>query len=430
MFPKGKPPFDLKDLPPGLPDFRFLYFSELLKRLVCAGKIGNRIGKLTDIVFALKEHYPEPVGLYLEHGWGKPTEFIPWGNVIKIEDDAIFVKPPEDGNTYPPFKDQPGWLLVDSHLIGRTILDMDGRRLEVVNDVHLLASKGRMLLVHVDTSLNGILRRWGLGGLKLIKENLISWKFVQPLSLEDAAITDKVSLSVTKKQLQDLPSEDLADALEELSGKEQQALFSALDSEKAAETLLEAEPRAQRKLIANLRKERARTLFSEMTVAQLAALFSILPHHDATALLELLPPESAQRVRGILSERESAAQALMSRKYMTAPATATVGQILSTVRSSGLEHNAVSYVYVVREDGRTLTGVVDLRDLVLASDTTPLSSMMVEPVVSAKADDLQEDLAEIFAKYHYRMIPVVDTQDRIMGVIHYNDIMKGQATRI
>ena len=75
---------------------------------------------------------------------------------------------------------------------------------------------------------------------------------MQPLSLEDAVPTDRVSLSVTRKQLAELPGEDLADALEELSGKEQQALFSALDPEKAAETLIEAEPRAQRQIMARL----------------------------------------------------------------------------------------------------------------------------------------------------------------------------------
>ena len=53
---------------------------------------------------------------------------------------------------------------------------------------------------------------------------------------------------------------------------------------------------------------------------------------------------------------------------------------------------------------------------------------MVSPVVTAEADDVQEDLSEMFAKYHYRMIPVVDDHDRLLGVIQYNDIMKGVET--
>ena len=422
--PTVQPP-RVPDLPPGLGSFRFLYFSQLLKRPVCAGKIKDRIGRLSDLVFALKEPYPEAAGLYLEFGWGKPTQFIPWERVSKIEDDAIFVKPPESGETYPPFVDQPGWMLVDAHLMGRTILDTDGRRTEVVNDVHLLDAKGRLLLVHVDTSFNGILRRWGLGGLRLIKDDFISWKYVQPLSVEDAVATDKVSLSVTKRQMLELPSEDLADALEELKGEEQQALFSALDSEKAAETLLEAEPRAQRQLIADIRKERARMILSEMSIPQLAKLFSVLPHDDVTEMMELLSADDAAKIRSILSEREATAGALMSSEFVAVAPGMKVGPLLQQIRTSGRDPESISYIYVVNGDGRTLVGIVDLRELVLAPDEAAVAEIMTSPVVSAEEADLQDDLAEIFAKYHYRMIPIVDEHDRLLGVIRYNEIMAG-----
>jgi CBS domain-containing protein/sporulation protein YlmC with PRC-barrel domain len=418
------------DLPPGIGSFRFLYFSDLLKRPVCAGKIQDRRGKLTDLVFALKEPYPAAAGIYLEHGWGKPTEFIPWERVLRIDDDAIFVMPPPEGGQYPPFVDQPGWIMLDAHLMGRTILDMDGRRMEVVNDIHLLEAKGHLLLIHVDTSFNGFLRRWGLSRIHDVKEDLISWKYVQPLSVEDVVTTDKVSLSVTRRQLKELPSEDLADALEQLTGSEQQALFSALDSEKAADTLMEAEPRAQRQLIANLRKERARQIFSEMTIPQLANLFSVLPHDDTVELMALLPAESARRIRDILAEREARASSLLSSEFVAFPKEARVGEVLAHIRRSGLEPHHISYIYVVVPDGNVLQGVVDLRDLLLAGDQVALSELMVAPVVSAEQDDTQEDLAQIFAKYHYRMIPVVDPQDRLLGVIRYKDIMKELVTRI
>lgn len=409
---------------PQVGSLRFLYFSDLLKRPVCAGKIQDRRGKLTDLVFALKEPYPEAAGIYLEHGWGKPTEFVPWERVLRIEDDAIFVMPPDQGERYPPFVDQAGWILLDTHLMGRTILDMDGRRIEVVNDVHLLEAKGRLLLVHVDTSFNGFLRRWGLGRVHAVKEDLISWRYVQPLSVEDAVTTDKVSLSVTRRQLKELPSEDLADALEQLTGSEQAALFSALDSEKAADTLMEAEPRAQRQLIANLRMERARQILGEMTVPQLANLFSVLPHDDTVEMMALLPSETVRRIKTILAEREAKARDLLSGEFVAFPKEARVRDVLDHVRRSGLEPHHVSYIYVVAPEGKILQGVVDLRELLLARDDASLGEIMASPVVSAEEDDTQEDLTQIFAKYHYRTIPVVDAQDRILGVIRYKDIMK------
>jgi magnesium transporter len=420
----------MHDVPQTTGAFRFLFFSELDNRSVCAGKIKDRIGKVSDLVFRLAEPYPEAVGIYMEYGWGKPTQFVPWERVLRVEEDAIFVKPPEEGSAYPPFVDQAGWILLDKHLMGRTILDMDGRRTEVVNDVHLLESRGRMLIVHVDLSFNGFLRRWGLGRLRWFKDQFISWKYVQPLSLEDATTTDRVSLSVTRKQMHELPSEDLADALEELSGEEQQALFSALDSEKAAETLLEAEPRAQRQIIANLRQERARTILSEMSVAQLADLFSVLPHDDMTDLMALLPKDQAERIRDILSEREAEARDLVAPDFVTATSDATVGRTLSELRLSGREPEQISYIYIVEGDAKTLCGVVDIRELVLAADHKTLQEIMVSPVVSAEEGDQREDIAELFAKYRYRMIPVVDEHDRILGVIRYKDIVRGLETRV
>ena len=416
------------DLPPGIGSYRFLYFSDLMKRPVCAGKIRDRVGRLTDLVFALKEPYPEVVGIYLEHGWGKPTEFIPWDRVLRIEDDAIFVTSPEGGGPFPPFVDQAGWILINEHFMGRTVFDMDGRRIEVVNDVQLLFSQGHLLLVHVDISFNGFLRRWGLRWLSWSKDQLISWRYVQPLSLEDVGTKDAVTLSVTRKQIKELPGEDLADALEELSGKEQQAVFSVLDSEKAAEVLVEAEPRAQRQLIASIRRERARSILSEMSIPQLADLFSVLPHDDMVEMMELLPKEDAARIQAIASDREATARVMMSNAFVAFPREARVGDVLRELRGSKREHEVITYIYVVGADN-ALTGVVDLRDLVLARDEVLLAELMASPVVAAEADDMREDLVEMFVKYHFRMLPVVDRIDRLLGVLHYKDIMKGLVAR-
>ena len=412
----------------GYEDYQTLYFSELLNRRIVAGKVTQKVGRLTDLVFRLVEPYPDAVGLYVEHSGGHPNEFIPWDKVVKIEDDAIFITPAEGSGPYPSFVDQKGWLQLNDHLMGRTILDMDGRRTEVVNDIQFLYSKGKMIIVHVDTSFNGFLRKWGLGRFKWAKDQFISWRYVQPLPLEDAGTADAVSLSVTHKQIKELPTEDLADALESLSGKQQTAVFSTLDSETAAEVLAEAEPRAQRQLIANVRREKAQTILSEMSVSQIADLFSVLPHDQMVKMMELLPPEQAQRIKTIVSNRESTAGVLMTGDCVTAGKETKVADILREIRTSKRTHENISYVYVTMGADKLLLGVVDLRDLVLASDEAVLGDLMVSPVVSAQQDDLRDDLAEVFAKYHYRMIPVVDAKDHLLGVIHYNDIMRGLVT--
>lgn len=404
--------------------FQFFWFSELLSRPVCVPTFEHPLGKLSDLVFKLNEPYPEAVGLYIEHGWGKPTEFVPWNSVITVQRNVIIVQPPETGTAYPPFVDQAGWILINEHLMGRTILDMDGRRVEVVNDVHLLESKGRLIIVHADVSFNGFLRKWGFGSLRWIADKLIPWRYVQPFSLEDAAKTDAVSLSITKEEAKELPSEDLADVLEMLSGEEQEAFFSALDSEKAAETLIHAEPRAQRQLIEDLPKERAKAILSELSIPQLADLFSVLPHDDMTELMHLLPEDRARRIHMIFSEEEVKVRQLASSDYCAFTQEVTAGDVLETIKKSICDHETISYIYVVAENG-VLIGVVDLRRLVLAAADSPLSDIMSTAVVSAEEDQTRADLQGIFGKYRYRMIPVVDDLDHLLGVIRYNDLMQG-----
>ncbi len=404
------------------PEYDTYFFTALLGRHVCETRAEFRIGKLTDLVFRLSEPYPEAVGIFISHGWGNPTEFIPWDRVSRIEGGTIFVLPPVTGDRYPPFVDQPGWILLNEHLVGKEIFDMEGRRLEIVNDVQLLSSRGRMILAHVDTSFNGFLRKWRLDWIGRQKDQLISWKFVQPLSIEDATSSRKVSLSLTRSQIHEVPSEDLADALEELSGREQEAVFSALESDKAAETLLEAEPRAQRQLVADLPPDRARTILSGMSAAQIADLLEALPLDDRRELIALLPSEQAERTRAILSQHEPTAGELVASTYVALPPETPVAEALRRLHASQLNKRFLQYVYVVQPPGQVLLGVADLRELVVAEATATLGEVMAEPAVSAERDLLEDDVRRMFEKYRYRMLPVVDASNHLLGVIHYRDI--------
>ncbi len=405
-------------------EFQLLFFSKLLSRRIRRDKTNQKNGRLTDLVFRLSEPYPEAVGVYIEHGKGYPSELIPWEKAVRIEEEAIFITPREDGQPYPKFVDQKGWILLNEHLMGQTILDTDGRRTEVVNDVHLLYSKGRMILVHVDISFNGWLRKWGLERFISGKDRLISWRYVQPLSVEDHT-KDVVTLSVTREQAMELPSEDLADALEVLSGDEQQAMFGALDPEKAAEVLVEAEPRAKRQLVAFLREEKARLVLTKMSVPHIADLFSDLPHEKVTELLRCLTPERAKRVEAVLSGQDVLATTLMTDRYLCFQKEVRVSEALQDLRTAPRDHKNIAYLYIVAGDEKLLVGVVDLRDLVAAAESACLGDLMTSPVVTAEQYALREDLMGLFSKYHFRLLPVVDAHDHLLGVVRYKDIMKG-----
>ena len=84
---------------------------------------------------------------------------------------------------------------------------------------------------------------------------------------------------------------------------------------------------------------------------------------------------------------------------------------------------------MTNEGSGVLIGAVDLCELVMAQDGQTLADIMIAPVIAAEADDLQEDAVENFSKHRLRMIPVVDAEDYLLGVIRYNDLMKGLGAR-
>ncbi len=186
-------------------------------------------------------------------------------------------------------------------VLDKKIIDTDEYEVEVVYDIHLLHAEGKMLVVHVDVTKAGMLRRLHLGWLgrlvwgEVKNADLLPWMYVQPLPTDIDRFRGNVKLTISREKIADIHPVDLADILEELSGEERLAVFDALDTETAADTLEEAEPRVQRDLVASLRRERLAELFHTMTPAQIADILEILPRIDAQALRKSLPSEAERR---------------------------------------------------------------------------------------------------------------------------------------
>jgi magnesium transporter len=115
----------------------------------------------------------------------------------------------------------------------------------------------------------------------------------------------------------------------------------------------------------------------------------------------------------------------MSEKFFAFTPETKAGDALHSLRDSAASNRYISYLYVVAGEERNLQGVVGLRELVVAPENASLGELMVSPVVTADHDCLREDLVELFAKYQFRMLPVVDAHDRLLGVVRYKDIMQG-----
>jgi magnesium transporter len=313
-------------------------------------------------------------------------------------------------------------------VLDKKIIDTDEYEVEVVYDIHLLHAEGRMLVVHVDVTKGGMLRRLHFGWLARllwgeVKDiDLLPWKYVQPLPTDIDRFHGNVKLTVSREKIADIHPADLADILEELEGDERLAVFNTLDTETAADTLEEAEPRVQRDLVAQLRRDRLAELFNTMAPAQVADILEILPRVDAEALKKTLTADTVQKVSELLTAHDVQLPSIATSRYLALPETATVRQALARFRSRKQRYDVVMYVYVTRDDG-TLKGVIDIRELIQAKSDDKLSGIMTEQIVTLASTDTLADAASEFSKYGFRALPMVDEARTLLGIIRYKDLL-------
>ena len=396
-------------------------------------KSGVGIGKLKDIAVKINgSTYPEAVYIVISRAWGHPDLWLPWQFVSQINERQTIVEINENLENYVTAHEE--FVLLYENIMDKKIIDMEDREVEVVYDLQLVYTDGKIFLTHVDASQAGLLRRMHLGFLnkwlygKKESPDLVPWHYVH-IPTDLGSMSGRVRLNIQREKLKDIHPVDLADIIEELGHEEGAQIFESLDTEKAADTLEEIESRVQRQLIKTIRQERIKDIFKSMTSAQLADLLCILPIEESSRLMTNLDPEKAEKVRNILSQREETIAYLVTRTFLAFPGDMTVDDAYEAFRREAHDRDVIMYVYVVGEDNH-LEGVIDIRELLKAEPEQLLKDIMAKNVISVEPDDAKDDVIDVFKRYLFRAIPVVDKQDRIIGIVRIKDLFIGQRSPI
>jgi len=229
--------------------------------------------------------------------------------------EKTIVQDPPEGK-YPEIKHNEDQLLLRDKILDKRILDIEGFDVEVVYDIQLLFVENKLFIVAADVGRHALMRRLGLGRVaKSVlgngsKEDIIPWRYVQPLGGDLTGTKGDVKLTIAKEGLKDIHPEDVADILEELSHEERVHVFNALDSEAAANALEATEPRVQREILASTSTERAAQIFTHLSPVQIADIISILPRDDSEEFLKILRGEVASKVNQLLTEHDVPASTL------------------------------------------------------------------------------------------------------------------------
>ena len=225
---------------------------------------------------------------------------------------------------------------------------------------------------------------------------------------------------------------DLAEVLGQLQDSERRTVFNTLiahNSRLGMEALSELEPEVAESLLVDHAPDELARLFTELPTDDAAALVGQLPKELSFAVLELMHGADSGDVQHLLEYEDQTAGRIMNPNVFALSEDLTAGEAIMALQRSR-EVEMVFYLYVV-DERRHLVGVVSLRRLLLVSPETPLKRIMTVELISARVDTDQEDAAREVANYNLLAIPVVDEENKLVGIITVDDVidvLKDEAT--
>lgn len=199
-------------------------------------------------------------------------------------------------------------------------------------------------------------------------------------------------------------------------------LFRLLPKELAAETFVEMEPDAQELLIRGFSDNELKEVVDELYVDDAADLVEEMPANVVKRILHQATPEMRSNINQILRYPENSAGSIMTTEYVSLRPDMTVEESILRIRRQGVDKETIYTCYVT--EGRKLIGLVSVKDLLLAEDDeTQIKDIMLTNLISVTTHTDQEEVARMLSKYNFLALPVVDGENRMVGIVTFDDAM-------
>jgi len=225
-----------------------------------------------------------------------------------------------------------------------------------------------------------------------------------------------------KEVISEWPAPDIADLIESLDEETRIIVFRILPKELAAEVLIELDPETEKTLIENLTNKQIQEIINELSTDDRVGLFEELPETIVERLLGLLSPEEKKESLDILNYPENSIGRLITTEYLSLKPEWTIDEALSHIRKVGNDVETIDVAYVLDEK-KILIGSVTIKDIILSKPRVTISQIMDTEVVSINVMEDQEKAATLMKRYDLSVLPVVDDNKRIVGIVTIDDIV-------
>ena len=223
---------------------------------------------------------------------------------------------------------------------------------------------------------------------------------------------------------------DIASVFDSMEEERLPLLFRLLPKELAAETFVEMDPDAQELLIRGFSDSELREVVDELYVDDAVDIVEEMPANVVRRILSQADPQMRKDINEILRYPENSAGSIMTTEYVSLRPDMTVEEAILRIRRTGVDKETIYTCYVTRD--RLLLGLVTVKDLLLAQDDSlEISELMETNVISVSTQADQEEVAQMLSKYNFLALPVVDGEDRMVGIVTFDDamdVMEDEAT--
>lgn len=233
-------------------------------------------------------------------------------------------------------------------------------------------------------------------------------------------LLENKSWKALKELLDEMNEQDIAEIFMELEERDLTLIYRLLNKELAAEVFVNMEPEYQEQLIRAFSDSELREVLDELYVDDAVDLIEEMPSSLVKRILKHTDPDTRKSINEILKYPEDSAGSIMTIEYVDLKRSMTVADAFMRIRRTGVDKETI-YTCYVTDSKRKLKGVVTAKDLLLADENATIREIMEDNVISVNTSEDKEVVADLFDKYDLLALPVVDRENRLVGIITVDD---------
>ena len=234
-------------------------------------------------------------------------------------------------------------------------------------------------------------------------------------------LLNEKKFNVLKEKLKEMNSADISEILDELEDKESVVIvFRLLTKEKAGEAFSHMESDMREKLINDLTDVELKNVLDELFMDDTVDLIEEMPSNVVPKILKAIPKEDRKTINELLKYPEDSAGSIMTTEFIDLKEDMTVEEALKRIRKIGVDSETIYTCYVLNSE-RILKGIINIKDILLSKKETKIGTLMETNIISVNTLEDKEEVAKKFDKYDLYALPVVDNENRLVGIVTVDD---------